>query len=82
MFVGAANAALPSAGSTWPFDWPTSSPPVFLVVGSIEYLATTLVQLWPDFRAFIAAAACAGVLVSTIRMFLVSCVPNCDLCEL
>ena len=57
---------------------PVSTPPVFFVVGSVEYFLATASQLWPESSAFLAASACASVLVSTIRMFRVSCLPNCD----
>ena len=78
MFAGAENAALASAASSCCLVTPFSTPPVLFVVGSVEYFLTTVAQLWPELSAFLAAAAFAALVASTIFMFRVSCVPNCD----
>ena len=57
---------------------PVSRPPLFLVVGSVEYFLATAAQLWPELSAFLAAVASAWFLASTTRMLRDSCVPNCE----
>ncbi len=75
MFSGAENAALESAASSSLAVTPFSSPPLSLVVGSIEYFLATVSQLWPLCSAALAALALASVLASTIRRLRFSAEP-------
>ena len=78
--LGAENAAVSSACSSWPLVTPVSTPPLFLVAVSIEYFLATAFQLWPASSAALAALACWTVFVRTIRMLRVSGLPNCVRC--
>ena len=63
----AAKIALSKAGSCWPLATPGSAPPLLLEAWSTEYFLATDFQDWPDSSAFLACAAFALSLVSTMR---------------
>ena len=78
--TGAANATEFSACSSWPWVTSSSTPPLFLVVASTEYLEATALQLWPEFSAASAWSADDLVVVRTSSRFREAAEPNSDLC--